>query len=260
MNTKSLIVCAAGAALFFFMGTALSPRVAEAKQKRIAQKQEAVKENKAADREAAEEKPADVQVAAANDAAAAKEPSKKEETEGVPTRDFKEDEFKPQVEEESSAWMFFKMLFVLAIFGGAFYYFYRFVTKKAGISIFGGEAVRVLSVVPIGQNKFLQLVDVAGRVLLVGVSEGSINLITEITEKDQIDRIRILSTRTPPPGKGAGSFQDQVVKDIGKLIDRVRGLRHRDRSGPAPAEPTQDIEYLRRQRNRLKDMNGIDNE
>ena len=67
------------------------------------------------------------------------------------------------MEEESSAWMFFKMLFVLGIFGGGFYYFYRFVTKKAGISVFGGEAVQVLSVVPIGQNKFLQLVDVAGQ-------------------------------------------------------------------------------------------------
>jgi flagellar protein FliO/FliZ len=261
MKKNSLIVCVAGAALFLYMGSALFPCAAEAKQKRASQKQEAVKEERAAaQKEAAQEKPADVQAAAAPEATAEKEPAKKEETEGVPTKDFKEDDFKPQVEEESSAWMFFKMLFVLAIFGGGFYYFYRFVTKKAGLNIFGGEAVRVLSVVPIGQNKFLQLVDVAGRVLLVGVSDNSINLITEITEKDQIDRIRILATRTPPQGKSVGGFQDQVMKDIGKLVDRVREFRHRDRRGPAPVEPAQDIEYLRRQRSRLKDMNGVDDE
>jgi flagellar protein FliO/FliZ len=262
MNKKSLVICVAGAALLFFIGSASYPRAAEAKQKRAAQKQEAVKEEKTAvANEDPKQKTADVQAAAAPETAAEKEPVKKEETEGVPTKDFKEDDFRPQVEEESSTWMFFKMLFVLGIFGGGFYYFYRFVTKKAGISVFGGEAVRVLSVVPIGQNKFLQLVDVAGRVLLVGVSDSSINLITEITEKDQVDRIRILSTRTAPPGKSAGGFQDQVLKDIGRIIGRVRELRHRDRRGPASTEPTpQDIEYLRRQRSRLKDMNGSDNE
>ena len=152
------------------------------------------------------------------------------------------------------------MLIILGIFGGGMYYFYRFVSKKTGISVFGGEAVRVLSVVPIGQNKFLQLIDVAGRVLLVGVSENNINLITEITEKDQIDRIRILSNRTPHPERGAGGFQDQVMKEIGRIIGRVREYRSRDRRGTGPAEPAQDIEYLRRQRSRLKDLNGDDHE
>jgi flagellar protein FliO/FliZ len=261
MNKNTLGISMAGAALLLFLGAAFYPSVADAKQKRTAAKQDTVKEESAvAANEAREDKPADVQTAAEPESKAEKEPVKKVETDGLPTKDFKDEDFGPQVEEESSAWMFFKMLFVLGIFGGGMYYFYRFVTKKGGINTFGGEAVRVLSVVPIGQNKFLQLVDVAGRVLLVGVSDSSINLIAEITEKDQIDRIRILSTRTPPADRGAGGFQDQVMKDIGRIIGRVREFRHRDRRGPGGAEPAQDIEYLRRQRSRLKDMNGIDNE
>ncbi|HOD13879.1 MAG TPA: flagellar biosynthetic protein FliO [Spirochaetota bacterium] len=256
MNNKSLAIVIPGAAIFFLIGSGLCPLAVEAKPKRPPQKQETVKEEKApAAEEAAEEKPA-VEEKTGAEAAAVKDGGNQEATEGLPTRDFKEEEFKPQVEEESSAWMFFKMLLILGIFGGGMYYFYRFVSKKTGISMFGGEAVRVLSVIPIGQNKFLQLIDVAGRVLLVGVSDSNINLITEITEKDQIDRIRILSNRTPPPDRGAGGFQDQVMKEIGRIIGRVREYRSRDRRGTTPAEPTQDIEYLRRQRSRLKDLNG----
>ena len=124
--------------------------------------------------------------------------------------------------------MFIKMIFVLGIFGGGFYYFYRFVTKKAGIGLFGGEAIKVLSVVPLGQNKFLQVVDLAGKVLVIGVSDNAISLISEITEKDQIDRIRILSNRTPPPTGSVGGFQDYVMKEIGRLIETVREFRSRD--------------------------------
>lgn len=256
MYKKSLSIVIPGVVIFFLVGFGLCPIAAEAKPKRSSQKQETLKEEKAP----ATEETAAPEEKAAPAAPAVQDEGKQEATEGVPTRDFKEDDFKPQVEEESSVWMFFKMLLVLAIFGGGMYYFYRFVTKKAGISVFGGEAVRVLSVIPIGQNKFLQLIDVAGRVLLVGVSENNINLITEITEKDQIDRIRILSTRTPPPERAAGGFQDQVMKEIGRFIDRVREFRSRDRRSSGAAEPARDIEYLRRQRDRLKDLNGDGNE
>ncbi len=260
MNNKSFAIVIPGAVLFFLICSGLCPFAVEAKPKRASQKQETVKEEKSPTvKEAAEEKPA-VEEKTVPEAGAVSDEGKQEATEGLPTRDYKEEDFKPQVEEESSAWMFFKMLLILGIFGGGMYYFYRFVSKKTGISMFGGEAVRVLSVVPIGQNKFLQLIDVAGRVLLVGVSDNSINLITEITEKDQVDRIRILSNRTPSPERAAGGFQDQVMKEIGRIIGRVREYRSRDRRGTIPTERAPDIEYLRRQRSRLKDLNGDDNE
>ncbi len=185
----------------------------------------------------------------------------KESTEGVPTREYKDEDFRPQVEEDSSIWMFIKMIFVLGIFGGGFYYFYRFITKKSGIGLFGGEAIKVLSVVPLGQNKYLQVVDLAGKVMVIGVSDSSISLISEVTEKDQIDRIRILSNRTPASDRKVSGFQEYVMKDIGKLIDRVREFRHRDRRTKTTViDNPQDIDYLRQQRNRLKDLNGSDHE
>lgn len=251
--------------IIFALVAVLCPFSLEAKPKRHQQKQETVKQGK--QKEDAKTEPESVEKTdpekedgKSGETVKEKE-AEKEDAAGVPSREFKDDDFKPQVEEESSVWMFIKMILILGIFAGGFYYFYRFVTKKAGISIFGGEAIKVLSVVPLGQNKFIQLVDVAGKVMVIGVSDNNINMLSEITEKDQIDRIRILSTRKPPPDARAGGFQDQVMKEIGKIIGRVRDFRHRDHTiKTTVVDNPADIEYLRRQRDRLKDLNGSEND
>lgn len=262
INLRSISLAAI---IIFALAAVLCPIDLSAKPKKRQVKQETVRQDK---KEAVEEK----QVAAEEAAPAPQEGEKegeavkdkeaaKEETEGIPTKDFKDEDFKPQVDEPSTAWMFFKMIFVLGIFGGGFYYFYRFITKKSGIGLFGGEAIKILSVAPLGQNKYLQVVDLAGKVLVIGVSDNAISLISEITEKDQVDRIRILSNRTLPANRKVSGFQEYVMKDIGRLIEKVRDFRGRGgRTKTTVIDNPEDIHYLRQQRDRLKDLNGSDNE
>jgi flagellar biogenesis protein FliO len=104
----------------------------------------------------------------------------------------------PEVEEPSYIWLVFKALFVLAIFGGGFYLFFKFINQKMGMPGVGRDVVRILASTPLGQNKFVQIVDIAGRVLVLGITEGNVSLITEITEKDQVDRVRLLSSKSTP--------------------------------------------------------------
>jgi len=264
MNKTNLRTISLAAIIIFAFAAVLCPIDLAAKKKR--QKQETVRQEQKA---TAEEKQA-----AADESEPAQESEKageavkekdaeaaKEETVGVPTRDFKDEDFKPQVDEPSALWMFIKMIIVLGIFAGGFYYFYRFITKKSGIGLFGGEAVKVLSVAPLGQNKFLQVVDLAGKVLVIGVTDNAINLISEITDRDQIDRIRILSNRTPPADRKVAGFQEYVMKDIGRLIEKVREFRGRGgKTKTTVIDNPEDINYLRQQRNRLKDLNGSDHE
>ncbi len=264
MKIKDIHTITLASIIIFAFAAVLCPIDLAAKQKKRPAKQETVRQEK---KEAVAEKQESQDAAEpAQESEKAGEAVKekgvaKEETEGIPTRDFKEDDFKPQVEEESAVWMLIKMIFILGIFAGGFYYFYRFITKKSGIGLFGGEAIKVLSVAPLGQNKFLQVVDLAGKVLVIGVSDNAITLISEITEKDQIDRIRILSNRTPPADRKVSGFQEYVMKDIGKLIEKVREFRSRGgRTKTTVIDNPEDINYLRQQRNRLKDLNGSDNE
>ena len=134
-------------------------------------------------------------------------------------------------------------------------------TKKVGIQMLGRDAVQVLSVVPIGQNKYLQVVDLAGRVLVLGVTDSNINFITEIVGKDEIDRIRVMSSR--PVARDAAPFQEFLAKQLGKIIGKKGADVEPEMREPREARPfgdTDRLDYLKRQRERLKRINGTDNE
>ena len=180
-----------------------------------------------------------------------------EEAEKAPGEGFGEDDFRPQVEEESIGWLMMKSIFVLGLLAVGFYMFLRFIQQKSGIQISGQNVIQVLSVSPLGPGKTLHVVDMAGKVFLLGVSDNNINLLTEITDKDEIDRIRLLSSRSAPvSGKG---FQDILTEQIGKAFTLISGKKE-DRGKSYKMEEISeddfDVSYLNGQKNRLKKMNG----
>ncbi|HSV97197.1 MAG TPA: flagellar biosynthetic protein FliO [Spirochaetota bacterium] len=166
----------------------------------------------------------------------------------------------PTVEEESYAWTIIKTLIVIGMLVGGFYYFFRFVTRRAGIQLPGGAGVQTLLVSPMGPNKFLQVVDLAGRVLVLGVTDSSINLIMEIKEKDEVDRIRLISTKSP--SAQPGGFHEFLTTQLGKIIKKTMpSSRERGHFSARTDEGRSDrIDYIVRQRERLKKLNGMNDE
>lgn len=168
---------------------------------------------------------------------------------------------KPAVEEESYGWMIFKTIIILGVLVGGFYYFFRFVTKKTGMQLLGRDVIQVLSVVPLAQNKFLQVVDLAGRIIVLGVSDNNINIITEIKDKDEIDRIRLLSSKSTPPQ--LGGFPEHLARQViqlGRFFRRPQGDGHSDHGRMDGDHDIDRLDYLRKQRERLKGLNGKDDE
>jgi len=185
----------------------------------------------------------------------------------VPGQNFVEDDFRPQIEEESASWLVIKTIFVLALFIGGFYAFYKFVAQKSGMNLSGQEAIRILSTVSLGTNKFIQIVDVAGKIFLLGVTDNNINLLTEIKDREEIDRIRLLSSRSTLVQGVA--FQDFIAGQIGRVADKISELRSRGnkrqwKSGGYKKEELSseefDMSYINKQKNRLKSMNGDDDD
>jgi len=161
----------------------------------------------------------------------------------------------PQVEEESYVWLIFKTIFVMGVLVAGFYYFFKFITQKVAITAIGQEVITILSVVPLGQNKFLQVVDIAGRVYVLGVSDNNINLITEIKDKDDIDRIRLLSSKSTPPKQGG--FQEYLSTQLGKVLDKMKNPG-RPSQRFASEEKTIHDDVILAYRQRLKKLNGDD--
>jgi flagellar protein FliO/FliZ len=257
---KKIIAVCSVAVIFFSLPCALCPIDAIAAPKARARAQKQVKQESAQEEARVQEEQV-LPVAAQKEAEApAEKTDKAGGAAGAGNNGFNlyNNYQTEEAEPESYAWLIFKTVFVIGLLVGGFYYFFKFVTRKVGIQMLGRDAVKILSVVPVGQNKYLQVIDLAGRVLVLGVTDSNINLITEIIEKDEIDRIRVMSARTAAPENAP--FQEFLAAQLGKLLKKKdagspRDARERRRDGDADR-----LDYLKLQRERLKKISGSDNE
>jgi flagellar protein FliO/FliZ len=90
----------------------------------------------------------------------------------------------------ASGWkMLYTLALVLALMFFIFYVFKKVVLKN---SVLGGNdrLVKVLSTGYLGPKKTIALVDVAGEVLVLGISDGNITLLTQIHDEEQIEKIK----------------------------------------------------------------------
>lgn len=63
--------------------------------------------------------------------------------------------------------------------------------RKARLPFFGAEGiVRKIAMEPIGPNQYINVVEIGGKVLVLGMSEKGMTMLTEL-DGDQIDRVRL---------------------------------------------------------------------
>ncbi|MFZ5951567.1 MAG: FliO/MopB family protein [Candidatus Rifleibacteriota bacterium] len=65
-----------------------------------------------------------------------------------------------------------------------------------GGNVFG----KVIGILPLDNRRFIYLVDVVGKILVLGVTENNINLLCEVTDKDTVDSLRLQGQTPVLPG------------------------------------------------------------
>ncbi|MBR1420817.1 MAG: flagellar biosynthetic protein FliO [Selenomonadaceae bacterium] len=95
----------------------------------------------------------------------------------------------------------------------------RFLSGKFSptLNSHGGKILEHLALAP---NRSICVVEMAGRVFLLGVTEHSINTLSEITDKDEIERLRADSVRNP-------ISKETLSNELDSLVSFVRNLRNR---------------------------------
>lgn len=83
----------------------------------------------------------------------------------------------------------------------------RFIAVRGGFAGASGSTMRLLSRLPLGQDKQLVLVEAGGRYLLLGVSAAGIQCIAELTE-DQANKC----LTKPQDGQKAPDFSE-ILRD-----------------------------------------------
>ncbi|MCB1174815.1 MAG: flagellar biosynthetic protein FliO [Leptospiraceae bacterium] len=106
---------------------------------------------------------------------------------------------------------------MMALLLGALYLAMRFARKRGGRLFASDESglVQVLLSVPVVQGKFIQIVDIAGQLMVLGVSDAGVQMISEIRDKETRDRIRLWqsqSTGTDAPTGLLDHFQQYLRK------------------------------------------------
>jgi flagellar protein FliO/FliZ len=137
-----------------------------------------------------------------------------------------------------STWDFVRMLIILAVIVLLIYLLFWLLRKGAGRKVQENDLIKVLGSRTLASNRALHVVEVGSSVYLVGSSEGGVELISEITDKESLDTVRLQAAEEKPATRR--NFQS-VLSEI-------------FRPAKKPYSVGEGIGFLRGQRDRLKKL------
>ncbi len=123
-----------------------------------------------------------------------------------------------------------KTLLVLGIFGIGIYYIFKFISKKQGLVFPHLNILKIITSIPVGTNRFIQVVEVGNKYYLIGSTESNVNLLSEITDKETLDRIKVLKNKEEKPVNPPtfGGFLNTILGGLSKKIitkDSIKFLK-----------------------------------
>jgi flagellar protein FliO/FliZ len=130
------------------------------------------------------------------------------------------------------------MILILACVIGVIYLLFWVLRKGTGRRIQENDLIRVLGSRGLSGSRSLHLVEVGSSIYLVGSTDGGVELIAEITEKESLDAVRLKAAEQGPAARR--TFQ-QTLSEI------FRPAKH-------PFTIGDGIGFLKGQRERLKKL------
>jgi flagellar protein FliO/FliZ len=94
-------------------------------------------------------------------------------------------------DQPSLVWQFIRTLLTLGFLLAIFYAIFRLYKFKRELPQQNFSAITSIYDFPLGPNQRLQILEMAGRLMILGVSENSIQLLSEVTDKYTVDRIKL---------------------------------------------------------------------
>jgi flagellar protein FliO/FliZ len=137
-----------------------------------------------------------------------------------------------------TTWDFIRMLLILAVVVAAIYVVFWLLRRGSGKRVQENDLIRILGSRGLAGNRALHLVEVGKSIYLVGASDGGVQLIAEVEDKESIDAVRLKAAEESPNARR--SFA-QALSEIFRPAKRPYTLRD-------------GVGFLRGQRDRLKKL------
>lgn len=87
--------------------------------------------------------------------------------------------------------LFLKFIFVLFLFGIFLYFLIQYFKKKNLIVNQTLSPVKILGSIPLMSGKYLQIIDLVGQIMIIGISENNITLIQTVENSRIAEKIRL---------------------------------------------------------------------
>jgi len=138
-----------------------------------------------------------------------------------------------------SIWSVIRMLLVLALSAAAIYGIVFFIKRSSKQTVNKDPFLKVLAAAHLGSNRYAHIVAVGTKAWLLGSSDGGVNLIGEIEDKDVLDAMLLEDSRKTAEAGNA------------KFLDFLSILR---RFGIQPESRAPSADDIRKHRERLKGL------
>ncbi|MBR2214266.1 MAG: flagellar biosynthetic protein FliO [Selenomonadaceae bacterium] len=115
------------------------------------------------------------------------------------------------------------VLSLLAVFAFVLllaYFATRFLGKQLNQHRLGNG--KILTHLPLGPKQSVCVVELADRVLVLGVTEGSVNLLTEITDPEEIEELHRQNMIRPDSDEGIFAKEFGVLTSLAQKVDSFR--------------------------------------
>ncbi|HOV12679.1 MAG TPA: flagellar biosynthetic protein FliO [Spirochaetota bacterium] len=137
---------------------------------------------------------------------------------------------------------YIRIIVVLALVVGAIYGIFYFIKKSLKIKDEVGEGSTILLNHSIGPGKWLQIVYIGGKYLILGITNDSINLISEITDQKEIERLEIgLNDRKTEEGNTFSNIISGFFKNNLKFKEEKKQFDYEEDG----------IDFIKKQKDRL---------
>lgn len=148
-------------------------------------------------------------------------------------------------------WAYFKIIFLLGIVIAIIYLLSRVMRKFLIIKGQVPEGAVIIVSQSLGPGKWLQVLNVFGKYLILGVSNDRINLLSEITDPKEIERLEvIINSKKAEEGH---DFMD-IVKDFFKT--KLKNIKKVNKSNFDYEKDS--LDFIRKQKERINKINNDD--
>lgn len=139
-------------------------------------------------------------------------------------------ELSASFENESSGtsmtWFFLKVVLGLGVILGAIWLISK-VIERSGMAGTGNDVMGIRSTLTLGQNQYLQIVQIGPRYFMLGVTENNITKLEEIKDTDTIEALKLHEEETSEQ-EGPRGFSDIITNLVGTKNHDFKGQNSSD--------------------------------